>query len=166
MSLENLCTSQLFFHIRAICISRAVGFKAICTSPRPNKTAVALTLLILETVGSVERYNHKSSAKRNNLIPRQSQAISLWTCWCSSDAGKSSLSLVFWFTTNSLSSPVDSAGVGRAGRSCRLGDKIQIPTIICVSGCRLATCPPSAVTRIQCQVWSINGSEESWSRLL
>ena len=166
MSLENLCTSQLFSHFRAICISRAVGFQAICTSPRPNKTAVALTLLVLGTIGSVERHNHKSSANRNNLIPRQSQSISLCTCWCSSDAGKGSLSLAFWFTTNSHPFPMDSDGVGRAERSCRLGDKIQIPTIICVPGCCLATCPPSVVMRIQCQVWSINGSGESWSRLL
>lgn len=108
MSLENLCTSQLLSHVRVICISCAVCFKAICTSPRPNKTTVALTLLVLETVRSVERDSHKSPGKRNNLDPGQNQAISLCTCWCSSDAGKGSLSLWFWFTTNSHPSSIDS----------------------------------------------------------
>ena len=68
----------------------SVDFKAICTSPRPNKTAVALTLLVSETVGSAERDSHKSSANRNSLVPRQSQTISLRTCWWSSGAEKGS----------------------------------------------------------------------------
>lgn len=166
MSLENLRTSQLFSHVRAICISRAVCFKAICTSPRPSKTAVALALLVLETVRSVERDSHKPSGKRNNLDPGQSQAISLCTCWCSSDAGKGSLSLRFLFAMNSHPSSMDSDGVVRVERSRRPGDKNQIPTIICVPGCPMATCPSSVVTSIQCQVWCIKGSEESQSRFL
>lgn len=63
--LENLCTSQLFHSLRAIC-TPAAGFTATCTSPRNHRTAAVLTLLVLGAVGSVERDSHKSSAKRKN----------------------------------------------------------------------------------------------------
>lgn len=109
--------------------------------PLGQTAAVALTLQVSETAGSVERDSHKSSAKRNNRVPRRGQTISLRTHRCSSDAGKGSLSLAFWFTANSHPSPADSDGVGRVERSCRPGDKVQIPTIICVPGCHLGQAP-------------------------
>lgn len=113
--LENLRTSQLFCHVRAICVP-AVGFKAICTSPRNHKPAVVLTLLVLGAAGSAERDKNRSLAKRKNSQtgpnPFPAGLLVQLGCW-------EQLTGPHWFSTNSQPSLMGSDDVGRVGRSCR-----------------------------------------------
>lgn len=143
--LENLRTSQLFSRLRAICVP-AVGFKAICTSPRNHKPAVVLTLLVLGAAGSVERDKHRSSAKRKNSQtgpnPFPAGLLVQLGCW-------ERLTGPHWFSTNSQPSLMGSDGVGRVGRSCRPEAQIQIPAAIGVPGCPLAPRPPPALGRLR-----------------